>query len=175
MVRPAYKEEPNQPSEVIQEEMSEVSLSQVDDQVDECSDSEEEAPVFLDLTGLRPGRELEGDAGVGLDSALEGTVSTQDWRLEVERVLPSLKIQVRQDNRVSLHNQPNKRQISRFLYLVQDWRGHYEQMHAHSDGIKSALSETKGYLDKLHQEITKTLEKIGSREKYINNQVSDYR
>lgn len=44
-------------------------------------------------------------------------------------------------------------------------------MHAHSDGIKAALSETKGYLDKLHQEITKTLEKIGSREKYINNQV----
>lgn len=44
-------------------------------------------------------------------------------------------------------------------------------MHAHSDGINSALSDTKGYLDKLHQEITKTLEKIGSREKYINNQV----
>ncbi len=53
----------------------------------------------------------------------------------------------------------------------QDWRGHYEQMHSNSDGITSALSETKGYLDKLHQEITKTLEKISSREKYINNQV----
>ncbi len=44
-------------------------------------------------------------------------------------------------------------------------------MHAHKEGIESTLSETKVYLDKLHQEISKTLEKIGSREKYINNQV----
>ena len=63
--------------------------------------------------------------------------------------------------------------IEEFGELVfQDWRGHYEQMHTHSDGITAALSETKGYLDKLQQEITKTLEKIGSREKYINNQVT---
>ena len=55
--------------------------------------------------------------------------------------------------------------------FLEDWRGHYEQMHVHSDGITAALSETKGYLDKLHQEIAKTLEKISSREKYINNQV----
>lgn len=47
-------------------------------------------------------------------------------------------------------------------------------MHAHSDGISTTLTETQGYLDKLHQEITKTLEKIGSREKYINNQVNKY-
>lgn len=44
-------------------------------------------------------------------------------------------------------------------------------MHIHKNGIESSLSETKIYLDKLHQEISKTLEKIGSREKYINNQV----
>ena len=33
------------------------------------------------------------------------------------------------------------------------------------------LLHSKGQLDKLHQEISKTLEKIASREKYINNQV----
>ena len=54
---------------------------------------------------------------------------------------------------------------------TQDWRAHYEQMHSYNDGIESTLSETKVYLDKLHQEISKTLEKISSREKYINNQV----
>lgn len=42
------------------------------------------------------------DIGMGLDNALEATVDTQEWRLEVERVLPSLKIHLRQDNRVSL-------------------------------------------------------------------------
>ena len=78
-------------------------------------------------------------------------MDAQEWRLEVERVLPSLKLHVRQDNR--------------------DWRAHYEQMHTHKDGIESTLSETRVYLDKLHREISRTLEKIQSREKYINNQV----
>ena len=45
-------------------------------------------------------------------------------------------------------------------------------MHTHKSGIDATLSDTKVYLDKLHQEISKTLEKIASREKYINNQVS---
>ena len=31
----------------------------------------------------------------------------------------------------------------------------------------------QGHLDKLHHEISRTLEKIGSREKYINNQVTE--
>lgn len=108
---------------------------------------------------------------MGLDNALEATVDTQEWRLEVERVLPSLKIHVRQDNRVCQQIGMQITMECGPLIVTQDWRGHYEQMHTHSDGITTALSETKGYLDKLHQEITKTLEKIGSREKYINNQV----
>ena len=36
----------------------------------------------------------------------------------------------------------------------------------------SVIFLIQGQLDKLHQEISKTLEKIASREKYINNQVS---
>ena len=44
-------------------------------------------------------------------------------------------------------------------------------MHQYKGKIHSTLSETTVHLDKLHQEITKTLEKIESREKYINKQV----
>ena len=44
-------------------------------------------------------------------------------------------------------------------------------MHSHQDAIESKLADTKVYLDKLQQEIGRTLEKIGSREKYVNNQV----
>lgn len=119
----------------------------------------------------------QSEAGIVLDSALEATVDAQEWRLEVERVLPSLKIHVRQDNRVRWHvcsmatTNENLIVMEFGKLVLQDWRGHYEQMHTHSDGITAALSETKGHLDKLHQEIIKALEKIGSREKYINNQV----
>ena len=36
-----------------------------------------------------------------LEGAMESTVDAQQWRLEVERVLPSLRVHFRQDNRVS--------------------------------------------------------------------------
>ena len=47
-------------------------------------------------------------------------------------------------------------------------------MHQHKDGIETSLTETKLYLDKLHEEITRTLEKIASREKYINHQLEHH-
>jgi len=58
--------------------------------------------------------------------------------------------------------------------VFQDWRVHVEQMHQHKEGIEVSLTETKTYLDKLHEEITRTLEKISSREKYINNQLEHH-
>ena len=52
-----------------------------------------------------------------------------------------------------------------------DWRSHLEQMHTYRDGIESSLDSTKTQLDKLHTDIARTLEKISSREKYLNNQL----
>ena len=44
-------------------------------------------------------------------------------------------------------------------------------MHQHRDGIQTSLKATRTHLDKLHDDITKTLEKIASREKYMNSQL----
>ena len=44
-------------------------------------------------------------------------------------------------------------------------------MHTYRDGIESSLDSTKTQLDKLHTDIARTLEKIASREKYLNNQL----
>ena len=41
-----------------------------------------------------------------MEEALESTTDAQEWRLEVERVLPALKIHVRHDNRVRLASSP---------------------------------------------------------------------
>ena len=57
---------------------------------------------------------------------MENTVDPEEWRQEVERVLPSLKVHHRSDNR--------------------DWRLHYEQMHNYHDNIKTVLSDTKVHL-----------------------------
>lgn len=55
-----YQDEPGLTSEVIQEERSEVNLTQIEDQMEDVqADSEDEAPVFLDLSGFRAGRDPE--------------------------------------------------------------------------------------------------------------------
>ena len=46
-------------------------------------------------------------------------------------------------------------------------------MHTYQDSIEESLKETKNYFEKLYDEISKTLEKISSREKYINSQLED--
>jgi estrogen-related receptor beta like 1 len=73
-----------------------------------------------------------------------------EWRLEVERVTPLLKLKLSNDNK--------------------DWRLHLQQMEFHQEKITSNMTETQNQLHKLHQEIEQTLEKIASREKYINAQ-----
>jgi estrogen-related receptor beta like 1 len=85
---------------------------------------------------------------------MESLTDASEWKLEVERVLPQLKVTVRTDNK--------------------DWRVHMDQMHIHRDGIEVSLKETQAHLDKLYTEITRTLEKIGSREKYLNNQLEHH-
>lgn len=46
-------------------------------------------------------------------------------------------------------------------------------MHGYQNSINESLTVTKTYLEKLYDEISKTLEKIGSREKYINTQLEE--
>lgn len=54
---------------------------------------------------------------------------------------------------------------------ARDWRAHLDQMQKHRSGIEEALVTTKGQLDKLQSDISHTLEKISSREKYLNSQL----
>ena len=57
--------------------------------------------------------------------------------------------------------------------MKKDWRTHIEQMHTYQDSIDESLKDTKSYFEKLYDEISKTLEKINSREKYINSQLEE--
>ncbi|XP_029497875.1 intraflagellar transport protein 57 homolog [Oncorhynchus nerka] len=155
---------PNYPTEEMEEESvmeddAELTLSKVEEEMTEEPDDCEEENV-MDLEALKS-RTNQSEARLSSkpDNILESNMDAAEWNLEVERVLPQLKVTIRTDHK--------------------DWRIHVDQMHQHKDGIKSSLKEAKGYLDKLQEEIGKTLEKVGSREKYINNQlehlIQDYR
>eukprot|EP00051_Salpingoeca_urceolata_P027961 m.484219 g.484219 ORF g.484219 m.484219 type:complete len:420 (-) comp23254_c0_seq1:33-1292(-) len=117
-----------------------------DDEIEEeVFDDDDDA--FIDVDGAKG----LADNAPRQEKVLESTVDAAEWRLEVERVMPQLKVHIRADNK--------------------DWRLHFEDMQQHHTAIQSSLVDTKGQLDRLHTEISRTLEKIGSREKYVNTQL----
>ncbi|KAM9320611.1 intraflagellar transport protein 57 homolog [Gastrophryne carolinensis] len=154
--RPVYPSE-ELDEEVVVEDDAELTINKFDEEViEEDSDGDEEH--LIDLNVLKAQSNKSGET-FKPEEILESKTDAAEWYLEVERVLPQLKVTVRTDNK--------------------DWRVHVDQMHQHKDGIEASLKETKGYLDKLHSEVSKTLEKVASREKYINSQldplVQEYR
>ena len=55
--------------------------------------------------------------------------------------------------------------------FVKDWRVHQEQLKTSSDAMSKGLAETRTQLEKLAEDIAGALEKIASREKYLNTQL----
>ncbi|XP_070606205.1 intraflagellar transport protein 57 homolog isoform X1 [Erythrolamprus reginae] len=154
--RPTYPTEELE-EEAITEDDAELTLNKIEEIIaEEETDNEEN---YIDLNVLKAQTYKSDMLESKQEEILESKVDAAEWNLEVERVLPQLKVTIRTDNK--------------------DWRIHVDQMHQHQDGIESALKDTRGYLDKLHNEISRTLEKVSSREKYINSQlehlVQEYR
>ncbi|NP_001016561.1 intraflagellar transport protein 57 homolog [Xenopus tropicalis] len=156
--RPTYPTEEQDEENVIEDD-AELTLNKIEDEIAE-EDSDNDQEHFIDLNALSAQtQKLNTKESSKPEEILESNTDAAEWILEVERVLPQLKVTIRTDNK--------------------DWRVHVDQMHQHRDGIDTSLKETKGYLDKLHNEVAKALEKVSSREKYINNQleqlVQEYR
>ncbi|NXX91847.1 IFT57 protein, partial [Centropus bengalensis] len=106
---------------------------------EEESDNEEN---FIDLNVLKA-QTYRSDLSESAkqEEILQSTTDAAEWNLEVERVLPQLKVTVKTDNKV------------------------------HESGFACGHM---GYLDKLHHEISRTMEKINSREKYINSELEHF-
>uniref|UniRef100_A0A8C2BFR7 Intraflagellar transport protein 57 homolog n=1 Tax=Cyprinus carpio TaxID=7962 RepID=A0A8C2BFR7_CYPCA len=109
---------------------------------EECVKVEEE---MTELSGSRPVVVLESD------------VDAAEWNLEVERVLPQLKVTIRTDNKVS--------NMTGGFILIKC---------IHQDGIITSLQDAK--LNHLREDISKTLEKVSSsqlnKEKELYQQAS---
>lgn len=134
------------------EDESELILEKVEEEMAAVySDEEEENLIHVDdLQNLSFGRKNSMESQKP-EEILESNTDKENWKLEIERVLPQLKVTIKSDPR--------------------DWRSHLEQMKLHRSGIEEALTNTKVQLDKLHTDISRTLEKISSREKFLNSQM----
>ncbi|NWR31188.1 IFT57 protein, partial [Tachuris rubrigastra] len=92
------------------------------------------------------------------EEILQSTTDAAEWNLEVERVLPQLKVTVRTDNKVPENGFVCVHMVIKMLFQSVLFTFPLQFL-------------SFGYLDKLHNEISRTLEKINSREKYINSQL----
>ncbi|CAB3410733.1 unnamed protein product [Caenorhabditis bovis] len=87
-----------------------------------------------------------------LQAMLHNTTDVIQWKQEVDRVAPLLKITIRQD--------------------AKDWRLHLEQMHTMQKTVEGQMKLIEPTLDQMSKEMSKTVERIASREKTLNNQLS---
>ncbi|XP_017110584.1 intraflagellar transport protein 57 homolog [Drosophila elegans] len=141
------------------EDNAEIILEKLEDEqnaaaLSDDSDMELESHNFRQLNWLnRPQKKSMGDVNLDERSQeLNARMSDhQEWHLELERVLPHLKVFVKADAR--------------------DWRTHITQMEAYEKSISELSETTETQLKKLHSEFTFSLEKIESREKHLNNEL----
>ncbi|GAX75055.1 hypothetical protein CEUSTIGMA_g2499.t1 [Chlamydomonas eustigma] len=97
----------------------------------------------------------EANAGVAAGTLVDKQMLTSNvdptaWRLELEKVAPRLRILLTADTK--------------------DWRTNLEEVHNNSKSISTAWPESRGVLEKLRSDLNGSLEKLTTREKYLNEQ-----
>jgi len=75
-------------------------------------------------------------------------IDVDEWKLECERVAPSLKYSVKEHQR--------------------EWRSHLEQSKEYQSKIKKLFPDTKISLEKISDESARVLERITKKEQSIN-------
>ena len=116
---------PREDTGLLQDEMeedAEVDIEKVEEDMAGVYSEEEEADiVHIDTLGSAAAGREAGEAGTGRRGGILQTTgggeAAEQWRLEVERVTPQLRMTVKTEGR--------------------DWRSHLEQMHQYRDGIGS--------------------------------------
>ncbi|CAF0809630.1 unnamed protein product [Didymodactylos carnosus] len=163
------------------DEENEIDVNKIDEEMfnkDADNDEyEEDEPVLnmeaLTKLGLRSGVEPE----VRPELIMESTTDATEWKLEVERVLPQLKVTFKAENKVLTNidfilNLCDYCQY--FIFNFEDWRARQEQRLQHKNQIQTSLKDAELMLTRFHSDITKSLEKIITREQYINTNMQEY-
>ncbi|XP_050084526.1 intraflagellar transport protein 57 homolog [Anopheles aquasalis] len=136
-------------SEIILEKVEEEQMAGMSDE----SEDERNAMFDLSFTDQKTLNRRSTAAQRKDEYKVDSLSDSEAWRLELERVLPQLKVVVKTDPR--------------------DWRAHLEQMRTLRSNIDTATEETDSQLKKLQTDIGYVMEKLESREKHLNNDLKE--
>lgn len=84
---------------------------------------------------------------------IQSKTSEKDWIIEVERVAPKLRVQVKNE--------------------AKEWRAHVEQTKEYNNNIRKILPEARPKFERLVENLSTVLEQISKREKSINSNMND--
>lgn len=150
--KPSVKLEENTSLDIVEND-SEIILEKLDEVgggLESESEDEMNQNSMYDLKTMERRRSRFQKETYKMDSM----VDNENFRLEMERVLPQLKIVVKSDNR--------------------DWRTHHEQMKNFKTTIEQVSEEVQTQLRKMQNDIVFAMEKIESREKHLNKELKVY-
>lgn len=123
---------------------------------DEMPGDGEEDDLMYQEDELKKPEENSDDADHGV---LQTQIDPHVWQLEVERVVPKLKVTIPND--------------------AKEWRTHLSQTRQYKQVIESQFPNAKAQLEKLSRELSGALERIRAKENFINTQFDhralDYR
>ncbi|GAB6021403.1 Intraflagellar transport protein 57 [Chamberlinius hualienensis] len=151
--KPEYPVEEDEIIHVVDTE-SELMIAKIEEDLtdynNDIDDEDDEHLIGIDdLRTLNSAHKTEtGSRHVDI---LETVTDNSEWKMELERVLPKLRLSFQEDSK--------------------DWRNHLEQMRLHFDEIDQIFSPTKTQLEKLSSDVSRSIDKISSREKYLNSQL----
>jgi estrogen-related receptor beta like 1 len=123
-----------------------------------------------------------GNGAVITAGVLQSAFESAAWRMEVERVLPQLKVAGADGGGGGLAGalaMAGGGGVGGSLAVAaaaaaRDWRGHREALGAHVAEVARAQGGSAAALARLHADVGRTLEKIDSRERYLNRQLEQH-
>lgn len=133
-----------------------VQETETEDAVDDADQVEDETEIILDKVEEEMGiysaesgdeEQLEDKEVVNVTDKVH---DWEAWKLELERVAPALRLKIPADGR--------------------DWRARHAQMKAYKDELFDRFKTTGTQLNKLHTNISSTMDKVSARENILNEQ-----
>lgn len=139
-------------------EKPEMKSDEADESIDDVDQVEDETEIILGKVEEEMAIYSEESEGENYgENEEQETVNVGEkvhdweaWKLELERVAPALRVKISADGR--------------------DWRARHAQMRAYKDELFERFKTTGAQLNKLHGNITSTMDKVAARENILNEQ-----
>nr|CAG4641905.1 EOG090X0ADS [Eurycercus lamellatus] len=143
-----------QEEEVVEEENGsgdELDLDQVEEEMAAQYGSDDEDEYNNDIFNINV-QSITPHVSQMRAEVLESNADVESWRTEVERVIPRLKLATKLDSR--------------------DWRSRLDMLFKYSVSVSNTMNSSRTLLEKMSIDIEKNMERVETREKYLNTQLS---